>query len=48
MAISLEFTTTGLTARNKFIGFLVLLIKSTTPVKMELLPSSQEPTQIHP
>jgi len=48
MIVSQEFTITGLTARNKFIGFLVLLIKSTTPMKMELLPSSQEPTQIHP
>jgi hypothetical protein len=45
-AVSQEFTTTGLTTRNKFIGFLVLLIKSTTPIKMELLPSSQEPTPL--
>jgi hypothetical protein len=48
MAMSQEFTTTGLTARNKFIGFVVLVIKSTTPIKMELLPSNQEPTRIHP
>jgi hypothetical protein len=48
MAVSQEFATTGLTAKTKFIGFLVLLIKGTTPMKMELLPSSEEPTQIHP
>ena len=27
MAVRQEFTTTGLTARNKFIGFVVLVIK---------------------
>jgi hypothetical protein len=27
MAMSQEFTITGLTARNKFIGFIVLVIK---------------------
>jgi hypothetical protein len=48
MAVTQEFTTTGLTARNKFIGFVVLVIKSATPVKKELLPSSKEPTQIYP
>jgi hypothetical protein len=48
MAVSQEFTTTGLTAGNKFIGFVVLVIKSKTPMKKELLPLSQEPTQIHP
>jgi hypothetical protein len=48
MAVSQEFAKTSLTTKTKFIGFLVLLIKSTTPMKMELLPSSQEPTQIHP
>jgi len=34
-----EFTTTGLTTKNKFIGFMVLVLK--TPMKKELLPSSQ-------
>jgi hypothetical protein len=48
MTVSQEFTTTGLTAIDKFIGFVVLVIKSTTPMKKELLPSSQEPTQIQP
>jgi hypothetical protein len=46
MAVSQEFTTTRLTAIDKFIGFVVLVIKSMTPMKKELLPSSQEPTQI--
>ena len=41
MAMSQEFTTTGLIAIDKFIGFVVLVIKSTTPMKKELLPSSQ-------
>ena len=39
MAMSQEFTTTGLTTKDKFIGFVVLVIKSTTPMKKELLPS---------
>jgi hypothetical protein len=46
MAVSQEFTITGLTAIDKFIGFVVLAIKSTTPIKKELLLLSQEPTQI--
>jgi hypothetical protein len=44
MAMSQEFTTTDLTAKDKFKGFVVLVIKSITPMKKELLPSSQEPT----
>jgi hypothetical protein len=47
MAVSEGVSTTGVTARTKFIGSLVLLIKSTTPMKMQLLPSTQETTQIH-
>ena len=46
MAMRQEFTTSGLTAIDKFIGFVVLVIKSTTLMKKELLPSSKEPTQI--
>ena len=48
MAVSQEFTTIGLNAIDKFIGFMVLVIKSTTHMKKELLPSSEEPTQIQP
>jgi hypothetical protein len=48
IAMSQEFTTTSLTAIDKFIGFVVFVIKSATPMKKELLPSSQEPTQIQP
>ena len=48
MAMSQEFTTTGLIAIDKFIGFMVLVIKSTIPMKKELVSSSEEPTQIKP
>ena len=47
MTMSQEFTTIGLTVIDKFIGFVVLVIKSTTPMKKELLASSQEPTEIY-
>jgi hypothetical protein len=48
MAVRQEFTTTSFTAIDKFIGFMATIIKSTTHMKKELLPSSQEPTQIQP
>jgi hypothetical protein len=38
MAMSQEFTIASLTAMDKFIGFMVLVIKSATPMKKELLP----------
>ena len=47
MAVSKAFSTTGLTATTKFIGSLVLFIKSTTPIRMQLLHSTQDATQIH-
>jgi hypothetical protein len=45
MAIGLEFIPTDLTTTTKSMGFLVLLTKSSTPMMMELLHSTQEPTQ---
>lgn len=38
MVISEEISPTSLTIKTKFIGSLVLLIKSATPMKMQVLP----------